>query len=320
MKWKNRLTNYNFWISIVSAVLLILQAFDFEYDIAYVNEIATAVLGLLVVIGIINDPTKSSSSNTENIASNSDKTTTESVVELDNNVESVIPNNEEIKGIDNIVSTYDRLNYTNFAKMVNSVASLFKDKTKEITTIKNISKAYLEVKKVKSNIDNNIKELETIPSIYVRKTKEKETYHKDSMTEKTEKELKLLEIGRNIHTLFERIDFINNKLPYIEDNYYQEKLTNFLNSAFMKKYEDYKKYQEYEFIYENSNKIYHGKIDLLLVGDKEALIIDYKLKNTKDKAYLDQLEGYKEAISKKLDLSVSCYLYSIIDEIFVKVC
>lgn len=97
MKWKNRLTNYNFWISIVSAVLLILQAFDFEYDIAYVNEIATAVLGLLVVIGIINDPTKSSSSNTANIASNSDKTTTESVVELDNNVESVIPNNEEKK-------------------------------------------------------------------------------------------------------------------------------------------------------------------------------------------------------------------------------
>ena len=59
MKWKNRLTNYNFWISIVSAVLLILQAFNFEFDIAYISEIATAVLGLLVVIGIISDPTKS---------------------------------------------------------------------------------------------------------------------------------------------------------------------------------------------------------------------------------------------------------------------
>lgn len=58
MKWKNRLTNYNFWISIVSAVLLILQAFKFEFDIAYINEIATAVLGLLVVIGIISDPTR----------------------------------------------------------------------------------------------------------------------------------------------------------------------------------------------------------------------------------------------------------------------
>ena len=59
MKWKNRLTNYNFWISIVSAILLLLQAFDFEFDILYVNEILTAILGLLVVIGIISDPTKS---------------------------------------------------------------------------------------------------------------------------------------------------------------------------------------------------------------------------------------------------------------------
>ncbi len=70
MNWKKRLTNYNFWISIVSAVLLILQAFDINFDIAYINEIVTAVLGLLVVIGIINDPTKTSkdttSSNQEN--------------------------------------------------------------------------------------------------------------------------------------------------------------------------------------------------------------------------------------------------------------
>ena len=59
MKWKNRLTNYNFWISIVSATLLILQAFNSKLDIANINEIVTALLGLLVVIGIINDPTKS---------------------------------------------------------------------------------------------------------------------------------------------------------------------------------------------------------------------------------------------------------------------
>ena len=60
MNWKNRLTNYNFWISIFSAILLVLQALKIELDIAYVNEIFTAVLGLLVVIGIINDPTRTS--------------------------------------------------------------------------------------------------------------------------------------------------------------------------------------------------------------------------------------------------------------------
>ena len=63
MNWKNRLTNYNFWISIFSAVLLILQALKIEFDIAYVNEIFTAVLGLLVVIGIISDPTRTSVKN-----------------------------------------------------------------------------------------------------------------------------------------------------------------------------------------------------------------------------------------------------------------
>ena len=65
MNWKNRLTNYNFWISIFSAVLLILQALKIEFDIAYVNEIFTAVLGLLVVIGIISDPTRTTVKSTE---------------------------------------------------------------------------------------------------------------------------------------------------------------------------------------------------------------------------------------------------------------
>ncbi len=60
MNWKNRLTNYNFWISMFSAVLLILQALKIEFDIVYINEIFTAVLGLLVVIGIISDPTRTS--------------------------------------------------------------------------------------------------------------------------------------------------------------------------------------------------------------------------------------------------------------------
>ena len=231
----------------------------------------------------------------------------------------VMPNIENDKELGNIVSDYDRLNYTNFAKMVISVSSLFSDKIKEIESIKNISKKYLDVKKVETKVNSNTKELEVIPSIYEKDLKVKETYHKESSNEMKEIDLKLLEIGRVVHALFERIDFTNNKLPYIEDDYYKEKLTNFMNSTFMKKYQDYKKYQEYEFVYNNSNKNYHGKIDLLLVGESNAIIIDYKLKNTKDDAYIQQLNGYKEMISKKLNLETSCYLYSIIDEVFVKI-
>ncbi len=62
----NRLKNYNFWLSIISAGLLICQTvFDVNFDNAYTNEIISGVLGLFVLIGIINDPTKTNSSEDE---------------------------------------------------------------------------------------------------------------------------------------------------------------------------------------------------------------------------------------------------------------
>ena len=102
MKWKNRLTNYNFWISIVSAVLLILQAFNFEFDIAYISEIATAVLGLLVVIGIISDPTRAYTPTETNKAADAnnaeeieEKSKTEKeTVEYENNTNALDVKNE----------------------------------------------------------------------------------------------------------------------------------------------------------------------------------------------------------------------------------
>ena len=66
-------------------------------------------------------------------------------------------------------------------------------------------------------------------------------------------------------------------------------------------------YKEYEFFdYENNTRL-HGKIDLLLVGNDNAIIVDYKLQNTQDRAYLKQLNGYKKVIKKKLSIPVTCY-------------
>ena len=105
MNWKNRFTNYNFWISIFSAVLLILQALKIEFDFLYVNEIFTAVLGLLVVIGIINDPTRTTVKTTEK----TEKTTTEKSetpketlpIKQENEVDNV--NNEN--GVETVLDT-----------------------------------------------------------------------------------------------------------------------------------------------------------------------------------------------------------------------
>ncbi len=61
VKKKARLTSYNFWVRIVSAVVLILRIvlskFGIKIDSAFILDIATLVAGFLVVVGIINEPT-----------------------------------------------------------------------------------------------------------------------------------------------------------------------------------------------------------------------------------------------------------------------
>lgn len=44
---------YNAIISLVGAIILILQCFGVKLDVAYVNEIAVAVAGVLVALGIV---------------------------------------------------------------------------------------------------------------------------------------------------------------------------------------------------------------------------------------------------------------------------
>ena len=56
MKFLKRLKSSNFWVSMISAVVLILQAvFNIEIKAEYLNQIIMAILGLLVMSGIVSD-------------------------------------------------------------------------------------------------------------------------------------------------------------------------------------------------------------------------------------------------------------------------
>lgn len=126
-KMKNRLTNYNFWISIVSAVLLILQAFDIQFDIAYINEIVTAVLGLLVVIGIISDPTKSSTKTNSSASSVEDTTSSNSpadtLLDSNRNSETIIPSNENESNANETVNIEESVSAENNADRAEEVSA-----------------------------------------------------------------------------------------------------------------------------------------------------------------------------------------------------
>lgn len=169
MNWKNRLTNYNFWISIVSAVLLILQAFEFHFDIMYINEIATAVLGLLVVIGIINDPTKSVQKKEEN-TSNSEKEqavnlkNSDEVLETITNVES--ESLEEENAIEEQNTLIKNLDITDEENLINNLHKIEEsltlneqqnfpiNKQDEIATINSENDYENIVKNIESGISN----------------------------------------------------------------------------------------------------------------------------------------------------------------------
>lgn len=53
---KEKFKNYGLWLSMISAVLMLLQAMGLKFDLPYVNEIITSVLGIFVALGIISNP------------------------------------------------------------------------------------------------------------------------------------------------------------------------------------------------------------------------------------------------------------------------
>lgn len=65
INWKVRIKNKNFWLTLIPAVLLLIQViaavFGYTFDFADLNgkllAVADAVFALLTILGIVNDPT-----------------------------------------------------------------------------------------------------------------------------------------------------------------------------------------------------------------------------------------------------------------------
>ena len=123
-----------------------------------------------------------------------------------------------------------------------------------------------------------------------------------------------------LHNILENIDFNNPSLDiYDIDSHEFKTLYSFINSPLIKNDKKRKIYKEYEFMYEEDETIKHGFIDLLIVYDDYVDIIDYKLSNIDDVAYIDQLKGYKSYIGKIVNKEVNLYLYSLYQSKYVKV-
>lgn len=53
---KSRWTSYDFWIGVAGAVIVLLQAIGTKVDLPYLEQVMTAFIGLLAVVGILRKP------------------------------------------------------------------------------------------------------------------------------------------------------------------------------------------------------------------------------------------------------------------------
>ena len=226
----------------------------------------------------------------------------------------ICPLTSEDNNIDLIVPYNDRLKYSSFLDILNSIKCKISN---YITNINlddiHLTHEYNFIKKTnyKDSINLvkdtlNVKELD----IYNEEIKEKH-FSKESNKLVTKEETNNMKMGLKIHSIFENIDFENPDYSKLSD-FEKNKVQKFVESGILESVINV--YKEYEFIYNKDNTEYHGIIDLLLEYEDEFKIVDYKLKGITDEAYIKQLNGYKEYIESISNKKVSIYLYSIIDE------
>lgn len=222
----------------------------------------------------------------------------------------ILPSNtkEDNKSIGDIIDNSIRGKYNSFASIMYSLESITKDyyKNIDINDI-NLSKDYNMIS------NNNYKEhlklindkIEVNTTCIPSSIKENKTFSKKDIHIVTKEEEDKLLYGRLVHELFECTDF--NNLDNLSDNN-KKIIERFLEKVDISHANIYK---EYEFIYDEDNTTYHGIIDLMLEYQDNIKIIDYKLKNINDDAYIKQLNGYKDYIEKLFNKKTSIYLYSI---------
>ena len=209
----------------------------------------------------------------------------------------------------NVIDDNIRLSYRSFKDIIDSASTLLEDyimnvdnESLNLTKKYNFSNKKITLDKFK---DGKIIKVE-VPNI---ETKEIETKQFSKKIDKllTKEEYKNIKIGLHMHELFENFDF--QQIDYTNLNDFEkQKIKAFINTKILENTKEI--YKEHEFIDEQN----HGVIDLLLIKEKENIIVDYKLKNIKDKSYNEQLNGYKKYIEKITNKNTKIYLYSILDE------
>lgn len=225
------------------------------------------------------------------------------------------------KNREGAIESIRRLNFKSLGDFIYGTKNYLEDYFKKIDLREiELTKDYLYSKKRKEKSSLEIDTDFTVEEISIQKEREEKKIFSKSKSELLTKErVKNMELGTRVHEILEFIDFDNADLSNIEDEFIKDRIEIFLKNPLIANDAKKTMYREYEFIYRESDVKYHGSIDLMIEYDSHIDIIDYKLKNTKDEAYLRQLDGYKKYISEISNKKINLYLYSIMEGEFVPI-
>jgi len=125
------------------------------------------------------------------------------------------------------------------------------------------------------------------------------------------------ERGTLVHEFFENLDIYN---PTYTDLMSNDVVDNFINSDVIQSIKNYEIHKELEFISEQT----HGFMDFVAIGENDIVLIDYKTnvnvdENTLKGLYTNQLETYKNILTKKYQKPIRAYLYSTYLKCFISI-
>lgn len=212
-----------------------------------------------------------------------------------------------------IIDYLTRINYRSYKDILESVYPYIHKYIENIDLPEiNIGYKYSQKNTINIDIEDNHKIIVNKKE-YISELINEEHYSKSENKLITPTEVANMEYGTHMHYILENTDFKNPDYSLLT-NEEQEITQGLLNNKIMSNIKDANIYHEYEFIYENNKQIKTGIIDLMLEYSDHIDIIDYKLKNTNDPAYLKQLNGYKEYIENKNNKPTYIYLYSLLNK------
>jgi ATP-dependent helicase/nuclease subunit A len=140
-------------------------------------------------------------------------------------------------------------------------------------------------------------------------------FSKSEKTLFTDEEKQALAYGESIHESLEHLDYMHLEsslkgLP----QFIQSSIKHLASTQVFKSLKSPQYYQEYEFIDDKDGLQTTGIIDLLIEDQDQIIIIDYKLKDMADPAYVKQIQGYYQYLKDITTKPIKAYLYSLVHQ------